>query len=306
MGVLSILAGLQAVSLRVLQELSTLSDACARALSALDNAKADKVKLIPLTIPAADWQHDANGYYIDLSVSGLTDTDCVAVLIAPESQATARAAVLDTVCDSRADALRLRAWYRPSADLTAHYYLIREDILMAQGPVALGGSSYTLPPATSDTLGGVMVGKNITNKDGTISLTGENVVAALTYTPATKDEATQTTPGLLSAADKAKLDSLDGSGSIAASGTNYVRFTDGTQICWGKIASGSTKFSFPAAFIDTNYAFGYMSTGTYTLPNGSMSDSKVDSRYVSSCTTTGLSLVSSGGGIRLIVIGRWK
>jgi len=168
------------------------------------------------------------------------------------------------------------------------------------------GTPYTLPVATADTLGGVMVGKNITNKDGTISLTGENVVAALTYTPATKDEATQTTPGLLSAADKAKLDSLDGSGSIAASGTNYVRFTDGTQICWGKIASGSTKFSFPAAFIDTNYAFGYMSTGTYTLPNGSMSDSKVDSRYVSSCTTTGLSLVSSGGGIRLIVIGRWK
>lgn len=179
---------------------------------------------------------------------------------------------------------------------------------MAQGPVALGGSSYTLPPATADTLGGVMVGKNITNKDGTISLTGENVVAALTYTPATKDEATQTTPGLLSAADKAKLDSLDGSGSIAASGTNYVRFTDGTQICWGTIASGSTEFSFPVPFIDTNYAFGYMSTASYSLPSGSYSGSKADNRYVSNTTTTSLSIASSNASvtIRLIVIGRWK
>lgn len=46
---------------------------------------------------------------------------------------------------------------------------------------------YTLPAATSSTLGGVKVGSNITNSSGTISLTKANVTAALGYTPPTSD-----------------------------------------------------------------------------------------------------------------------
>lgn len=46
---------------------------------------------------------------------------------------------------------------------------------------------YSLPTATSSVLGGVKVGSNITNSSGTISLTKENVTAALGYTPPTSD-----------------------------------------------------------------------------------------------------------------------
>ena len=46
---------------------------------------------------------------------------------------------------------------------------------------------YSLPAATSSTLGGVKVGSNITNNNGTISLTKANVTAALGYTPPTSD-----------------------------------------------------------------------------------------------------------------------
>lgn len=46
---------------------------------------------------------------------------------------------------------------------------------------------YSLPTATSSTLGGVKVGSNITNSSGTISLTKANVTAALGYTPPTSD-----------------------------------------------------------------------------------------------------------------------
>ena len=46
-------------------------------------------------------------------------------------------------------------------------------------------SYYTLPNASSSTLGGVKVGSNITVSSGTISLTKDNVVAALGYTPPT-------------------------------------------------------------------------------------------------------------------------
>ena len=42
---------------------------------------------------------------------------------------------------------------------------------------------YTLPNATSNTLGGVKIGNNITVSSGTISLTKNNVTSALGYTP---------------------------------------------------------------------------------------------------------------------------
>ena len=48
-------------------------------------------------------------------------------------------------------------------------------------------SSYTLPAATSSTLGGVKIGNNITVNSGTISLTKANVTNALGYTPPTTD-----------------------------------------------------------------------------------------------------------------------
>lgn len=46
------------------------------------------------------------------------------------------------------------------------------------------GTSYTLPAATSSTLGGVKIGSNISVSSGTISLTSANVTSALGFTPA--------------------------------------------------------------------------------------------------------------------------
>ena len=51
--------------------------------------------------------------------------------------------------------------------------------------IATGANAYTLPTATSSTLGGVKTGNNITNSSGTISLTKSNVTSALGYTPPT-------------------------------------------------------------------------------------------------------------------------
>lgn len=81
-------------------------------------------------------------------------------------------------------------------------------------------SAYTLPNATSSTLGGVKIGSNISVADGTISITKSNVTSALGYTPPTSDtvydNATTTTAGLMSASDKVKLN------SIAANANNYT------------------------------------------------------------------------------------
>ena len=53
-------------------------------------------------------------------------------------------------------------------------------------------SAYTLPNATSSTLGGVKVGSNISVSNGTISVTKSNVTSALGYTPATANNASFT------------------------------------------------------------------------------------------------------------------
>ena len=50
--------------------------------------------------------------------------------------------------------------------------------------------TYTLPNASSSTLGGVKIGSNISVSSGTISLTKNNVTAALGYTPPTTDNNT--------------------------------------------------------------------------------------------------------------------
>lgn len=170
MGVLSILAGLQELALRTLQELAKTTTACSNAMNALDAAKADRLELHAVTIPAAGWKKDDHGCYIDLNMPGLTADDSIAVLIEPDSADAARAAVLDSTTQSSTDTLRLRAWKIPTADLHAHYYTIREDILMALGTVAMGVGNYVLPPATADTLGGIMIGDGLgVDRDGKAS-----------------------------------------------------------------------------------------------------------------------------------------
>lgn len=90
--------------------------------------------------------------------------------------------------------------------------------------IATGANNYSLPAATASKLGGVKTGSNITNTDGEISLTKENVVGALGYTPPTTNttynDATQSVHGLMSIVDKKKLDAF-GSASAYATKT-YV------------------------------------------------------------------------------------
>ena len=169
----TILAGLRDVSERVLQELSTLTVTVSGAVSALDKAKADKVTLTAFTIPTTGWQQDGNygyPYYVDLPVSGLTENDVVAVEITPAGQNVAETACFLSSSESLSGVLRLRAKHIPTAALAAYYYIIREDLLMAFGPLAVGTTPYTLPPATATTLGGVKVGDYLDiAPDGTLS-----------------------------------------------------------------------------------------------------------------------------------------
>lgn len=86
------------------------------------------------------------------------------------------------------------------------------NFLRGDGTWTTPPGTYTLPTASSNTLGGVKVGKNITLSSGTISLTSSNVTSALGYTPpstnTTYSLASTTSNGLMSSTDKSKLNDI--------------------------------------------------------------------------------------------------
>lgn len=87
-----------------------------------------------------------------------------------------------------------------------------------------------------------------------------------------------------------------GASAVAASGSNWVRFSDGTQICWGTNYSGMV--SFPVSFANTNYT-----------PVGSL-DVQYPNNYnfgLEDVSTTGMRINTSGGNAKVhwIAFGRW-
>lgn len=88
-----------------------------------------------------------------------------------------------------------------------------------------------------------------------------------------------------------------GASAVAASGSNWVRFSDGTQICWETNYSGMV--SFPVSFANTNYT-----------PIGSL-EVQYPANYnfgFEDRSTTGMRINTSGGNVKVhwIAFGRWK
>lgn len=102
--------------------------------------------------------------------------------------------------------------------------------------------------------------------------------------------------------------------SIAASGNNYIRFTDGTQICWGRSNdkySSARKFTHPVPFVNADYYIGTAFYGTTKHENtltyvGYGSNSWLGSSYVQAPTATYCIIAGTGTEARYIAVGRWK
>ena len=87
-----------------------------------------------------------------------------------------------------------------------------------------------------------------------------------------------------------------GASAVAASGSNWVRFSDGTQICWYSINSDGSDYtwSFPVAFSNTEYS-------VVGCPISWLSFVCKDKR-TTSCTLPGTNDTLCHG----IAVGRWK
>lgn len=93
---------------------------------------------------------------------------------------------------------------------------------------------------------------------------------------------------------------IDGNATIAtngvsASGQNYVRFGDGTQICQGSCGNNSFS-SFGAAFANTDYRIGM----------SEWKSSSWENYAIGGKSTTGVTLRSENNTMEYIAIGRWK
>ena len=111
------------------------------------------------------------------------------------------------------------------------------------------------------------------------------------------------TDALLNAWQEQVDNKISSAKSITASGDGYIRFADGTQICWLKFDGWSRKgytpyFPFPVPFANTNYGAGF------TLGTSITYSSNVECN-VFDRTTTGLCVRSDYEG-SIVVIGRWK
>lgn len=112
---------------------------------------------------------------------------------------------------------------------------------------------------------------------------------------------------------KSEIADLNG---VAASGSNYTRFTDGTQICWGYITfeqmypSSATfsTFTFAVPFANTDYAI--MSLQTHDVGETSfLAINLVDKTTTSanvSVYNSKIIRIDAGVGHDCIAIGRWK
>ena len=132
---------------------------------ALGYEAAEKINLVSITIPTTGWNQDSNSAYpnyIDIVATGITESDCVALVIAPDSNVVAKKCYF-TSTESLPNYLRIRARNIPTESIKAFYYIIREDILMSFGQTPIGGAM--LPPATTTELGGIIVGDGLRVSD---------------------------------------------------------------------------------------------------------------------------------------------
>ncbi len=94
--------------------------------------------------------------------------------------------------------------------------------------IAEGANAYTLPTSGANTLGGVKTGANITNTSGTISLTKQNVVDALGYTPGTSND-NNTTYTLVKEGTEIKLVGSDGKTTSVTDADNDTTYESLTE-----------------------------------------------------------------------------
>lgn len=181
----------------------------------------------------------------------------------------------------------LYADYKTTQSLQTSSYTNNEETVSPT--TSYPGISINRSTITADINGGVTdyndSGRTIRIGYASAGLTTSNLTHIAGYT----DNGTK-----IKDVSKDVLKSWLGNG-VSASGQNYVRFDDGTQICWGSCGNNSFS-SFGAAFANTDYRIGM----------SEWKSSSWENYAIGGKSTTGVTLRSENNTMEYIAIGRWK
>ena len=163
--------------------------------------------------------------------------------------------------------------------------------------ITIAAKDTTYGAATSSTLGLVKTGSNITNTDGVISVTKDNVTNALGYTPPTTNTtygvATTSANGLMSSSDKSKLD------GIAANANNYSLPTATDTVLGGvKVGSNITNSSGTISLTKANVT----SALGYTPPESDTNTHYTTHAKVGASATATANAAASNGSVYLNIL----
>lgn len=154
--------------------------------------------------------------------------------------------------------------------------------------IAEGANKYSLPTATSNVLGGVKTGANITSNSGVLSVTAANVTNALGYTPPKQDTNTW----------RPVVNSLTSSAADQSLAANQGKVLKG--LIDGKAASGHTH----------NYAGSSSSGGAATSANKVNAALTINLNGTSQGAWDGssaksISITAASVGATSVTISRW-
>ena len=131
---------------------------------------------LPITIPADGWQDNPDGgvytYRADIPVESVTAKLIPQLFYPPESAERAGYYGLSPVCETLDGLLRVWSKAVPAEPIPAVLNLTGDASgYFAVGDGNTGSGTFTLPPATENTLGGVKVGSGLNvTRDGTLSV----------------------------------------------------------------------------------------------------------------------------------------
>lgn len=310
-----------------------LSAAQGKVLKDIVDTKADNINVQPITIPTTGWgtENGVSAYpnYIDIPLAGVSSKDAVVIDISPSSAYFAAQAQF-TNTESMDGAVRIRAKNVPTAAIKGQWYVIHGGGTVYEGELHNYYDKTAVDKLLAgklDLTGGTMKNTLLFDIDTDLNpfYANKNVDGDFAIRLHRSKTEADVAFGILGSnigiwdfvQKQWIINSVLGNkniyiggqqcfGFVVASGSTYVRFGDGTQICWGvvqlngAISDSNLRVTFPLPFFDTPRIFSANNANVGVGINVGIGWEN------STSFTIGTSGAASNGYTSWFAIGRWK
>lgn len=276
-----------------------LSAAQGKVLKDIVDTKADNINVQPITIPTTGWgtENGVSSYpnYIDIPLAGVSSKDAVVIDVSPSSAYFAAQAQF-TNTESMDGAVRIRAKNVPTAAIKGQWYVIHGGGTVYEGELHNYYDKTAVDKLLAgklDLTGGTMTGQISMLNAGDYILNSNNTVGGRDSLISIKNEAdgiaiafgigdggktfgiVEQSKSRWPIAEDIETGNLYLDGNkiffsghedpyVVASGDGYVRFGDGTQICWGDTPAYPIIQPRTVSVVQVNFAVPFNNTYSIT------------------------------------------